>query len=88
MLYHPTVVIDLFRQMKFSELSPVAKRLVVADKLNRGHPLMPNGATERRAVARIVGEDGFEVLQDLVLLVQELEAENRRLRRSSGAGGC
>ena len=81
MLYHPTVVIDLFRQMKFSELSPVAKRLVVADKLNRGHPLMVSGAADRRAVARIVGEDGFEVLQDLVLLVQELEAEKRRLRR-------
>ena len=80
MLYHPLTAVELFRQIRFSELSPVAKRLVIADRLNRGEQLNTGTRSDGRLVSRVVGEDGFEVIQDLLLLVPELEAENRMLR--------
>ncbi|MFV7872687.1 hypothetical protein ACNPMH_16200 [Enterococcus faecium] len=76
--------IGLWEQMRFTDRSPTAKRIVAAAWMNRGKPLTEDArltSADRGRIGKIMDEEGFEVLQDILATTDELRAENRRLRR-------
>lgn len=78
---HPLwVTLELWEQQPFSSLSSTAKRLLVAKWVNHGkrpHQLPRLTAGEQSRFLKIVTEDGFEVLQDVVATAEEREAGRR-----------
>ena len=81
--YNPLTTIDIWDAIPLTDLSATAKRIVIADWLNRG--LAPSTvpkltARERGRMRKIMAEEGIEVLQDALLYIQELEAEVRKQR--------
>lgn len=75
---HPLwVTLELWEQQSFSSLSSTAKRLLVAKWVNHGkrpHQLPRLTSAEQSRFLKIVTEDGFEVLQDVVATAEDREA--------------
>lgn len=80
----PHYAIHLWKDIAFRDLSPTAKRIMVAHWMNSGVEfidlphLIPS---DRTRAGHIRDEEGQEVLQDILLSLVEAERENRVLRR-------
>lgn len=86
-VYDPITSIELYADIPLDRLSPSAKRLVVAHKVNKGdRAYAPStSAQNARVWSRITCEDGFEIIQDVLLTIEEQDALIRRLRRDNEA---
>lgn len=83
MTYNPLLIVDLWKDIPFTRLSPTAKRIMVAWWTNRGKQfgdITTLNDRERFRATKIRGEEGLDTLQDIMLAVEELTEENRKLR--------
>lgn len=84
--YSHNVSLDLYEQQPFDSVSSSVKRLLVARWVNRGKqpselPRLGRGGQAR--FVKITQEDGFEVLQDLLMQADEQEEVARRQAREA-----
>lgn len=80
----PHYAIHLWKDIPFRELSPTAKRIMVAHWMNSGVEFIDIPrlvSSDRTRAGQIRDEEGQEVLQDILLNLVEAERENRVLRR-------
>lgn len=70
------VALDLYEQMRFSDLSPVMKRMLVARWVNEGKApgdLPRLTAADCKQFRKMSYEEGFEVLQQIIGLADDAE---------------
>jgi hypothetical protein len=74
--YSHNVSLDLYEQIGFSRVSSSVKRLLVARWVNQGKGPMDVPAlstSDQSRFMKISSEEGFEVLQEVLLLADDAE---------------